>query len=43
VDYQRHFDYIHFNPVKHGYVSAANDWDFSSFHRYVRDGIYSEA
>jgi len=41
-DYQEHFDYIHFNPVHHGYVLAVNDWEFSSFHRYVRDGIYPE-
>ena len=41
VDFQRHFDYIHFNPVKHGYVSAVKDWEYSSFHRYVHDGVYS--
>ena len=37
-DYRRHIDYIHFNPVKHGYVKRAGDWPHSSFHRYVRDG-----
>ena len=42
VDFQRHFDYIHFNPVKHGYVSAVKDWGFSSFHRYVREGVYCD-
>ncbi len=39
-DYQRHFDYIHFNPVKHGHVTQVADWQFSSFHRAVRAGIY---
>ena len=39
-DYQRHFDYIHFNPVKHGYVSAVKDWEYSSFHRYVENSVY---
>jgi len=42
ADFQRHFDYIHFNPVKHGYVNVVKDWDFSSFHRYVLDGVYSD-
>jgi len=40
VDYQRHMDYIHFNPVKHGYVSCVQDWPYSTFHRYVREGLY---
>jgi putative transposase len=38
-DFERHVDYIHFNPVKHGLVGRAEDWPHSSFHRYVRDGI----
>ncbi|WP_442965090.1 REP-associated tyrosine transposase [Pseudomonas sp. JS3066] len=37
---QRHFDCIHFNPVKHGHVRHAQDWPFSSFDRAVKDGIY---
>jgi putative transposase len=38
--YERHMDYIHYNPVKHGYVTRVPDWPYSSFHRYVRCGIY---
>ncbi len=38
ADFERHVDYVHFNPVKHGYVSRVGDWPHSSFHRYVRDG-----
>jgi putative transposase len=38
-DFERHVDYIHFNPVKHGLVSRVADWPHSSFHRYVREGI----
>ncbi|MGQ0799169.1 MAG: REP-associated tyrosine transposase [Pseudomarimonas sp.] len=38
-DLQAHTDYIHFNPVKHGYVTRAADWPHSSFHRYVREGV----
>jgi putative transposase len=40
-DYERHVDYIHYNPVKHGHVTRAADWPYSSFHRYVRNGIYN--
>jgi putative transposase len=39
ADFERCVDYIHYNPVKHGYVSVPADWRFSSLHRYVRDGI----
>ncbi len=39
-DFARHVEYIHFNPVKHGYVAAAIDWPYSSFRRYVEAGIY---
>jgi putative transposase len=38
-DFARHVDYIHFNPVKHGLVSWVRDWPYSSFHRYVREGL----
>jgi putative transposase len=31
-------DYIHFNPVRHGYVPRVRDWAHSSFHRYVEQG-----
>lgn len=36
----KYVDYIHFNPVKHGLVTRVADWPWSSFHRYVRRGIY---
>ena len=32
-DVERHMDYIHFNPVKHGWVARAADWPHSSVHR----------
>ncbi len=41
VDFNRHVDYIHWNPVKHGWVKRAADWPHSSFHRYVQQGIYT--
>ena len=40
-DYERHVDYIHYNLVKHGHVTRVADWPYSSFHRYVRCGIYN--
>lgn len=39
-DLERHLDYIHYNPVKHGLVQRAIDWPWSSFHRFVREGQY---
>ena len=41
TDLLRHVDYVHYNPVKHGYVTRAIDWPHSTFHRYVANGIYS--
>jgi len=40
-DFVRHFDYIHSNPVKHGFVNKLSEWPHSTFHRYVERGIYS--
>jgi putative transposase len=39
-DLQRHLDYIHYNPVKHGLVQQVRDWQWSSFHRYVQMEFY---
>lgn len=33
-DLRRHIDTIHFNPVKHGYVTHPDDWPYSTWHRY---------
>lgn len=40
-DFNRHLDYIHYNPVKHGFCKSAKEWQYSSFHRYVARGLYS--
>jgi len=43
--------YIHYNPVKHDYVRCVADWQYSSFHDFVKrsnlpvnwvGGIYPE-
>ena len=39
-DYERHADYLHYHPVKHGQVTRVADWPYSSFHRCVERGIY---
>ena len=40
-DYIRHVEYIHYNPIKHGYVNNVQDWKYSSFHHWVKRSIYS--
>ena len=40
-DYERCMDYLHYNPVKHGHVITVADWFHSSFHRFVKLGVYS--
>jgi REP-associated tyrosine transposase len=39
-DLEAHFDYIHYNPVKHGHATRPRDWPWSSFHRWVERGHY---
>jgi len=41
-DYAHHLDYLHFNPVKHGHVKTVREWPYSSFHRFVRAGLYPD-
>ena len=42
TDYRKHVEYIHYNPVKHGYVQMPAKWPYSSFMRYVKKKIHSE-
>jgi putative transposase len=39
IDFQRHIDYIHYNPVKHGLVSLPIQWPYSSIHRFIEYGV----
>ncbi|MDP2783985.1 MAG: transposase [Sulfurimicrobium sp.] len=39
-DYQRHLDYIHYNPVRHGYAKTPGDWPHGSFAHYLEKGHY---
>ncbi len=39
-DFRRHLDYVHYNPVRHGYVRMPEDWPYSSLHRAIARGLY---
>jgi putative transposase len=41
IDFCRHCDYIHYNPVKHGLCATPSEWKYSSFHRFVAQNFYS--
>lgn len=40
-DLKKHIDYVHWNPVKHRLVQYVRDYKWSSFHRYVNLGEYT--
>ncbi|OGI01157.1 MAG: hypothetical protein A2Y25_08995 [Candidatus Melainabacteria bacterium GWF2_37_15] len=39
-DFENHFNYIHYNPVKHRYVENVKDWKHSTFFKMVKLGFY---
>ena len=41
ADFSHHIDYVHYNPIKHGWVEKLTDWPYSTFHRYVKSGDYA--
>jgi REP-associated tyrosine transposase len=40
-DFENHFHYVHYNPVKHGLVRFPCEWPYFSFHRWVKAGVYN--
>ena len=38
IDMNNHIDYIHYNPVKHGFVDNSTKWEHSSFNQYKQIG-----
>jgi len=40
-DLNKHIDYIHYNPVKHGYVRDPFAWQESSIHDFLKNGLYT--
>jgi putative transposase len=41
-DFAAHLDYVHFNPIKHGYATHPAEWPYSSFRACVAKGLYPE-
>lgn len=41
-DFRMHLDYIHFNPIKHGYIDNPIYYPWSSFSYYLNKGYYTE-
>ncbi len=39
-DLNRHLDYIHYNPVRHGLAANPFDYPHSSLQRYFENGMY---
>lgn len=39
-DYNVHLDYIHYNPVKHGFINDPFVYHFSSLDEYYKNGFY---
>ena len=39
-DLHRCLDYLHYNPVKHGYVKRPYDWNSSTFKQHAKRGFY---
>lgn len=39
-DLNNHIDYVHFNPVKHGFTDDPFTYEHSSLARYFQDGLY---
>jgi len=42
-DLRLHLDYLHYNPVRHGYVAMACQYRWYSFHAWVERGQYSHS
>lgn len=40
ADLAAHCDYIYYNPVKHGLCASPREWPFSTFHGFVKSGVY---
>lgn len=39
-DLRNHLDYLHYNPVHHGYTSTPEAYPFTSFRQYQARGLY---
>jgi len=41
TELEAYVDYVHYNPVKHGYSVASGEWRWTTFHRWVERGAYA--
>jgi putative transposase len=41
-DLYNHINYIHFNPIKHGFVDNPHNWEWSSYIKYELEGYYPD-
>jgi putative transposase len=41
-DLYNHLDYIHYNPMKHKVAKNVKDWEYSSFHKFVKNEQYEK-
>jgi putative transposase len=41
-DFEDHLNYIHYNPVKHGYVRCPHAWPYSSFNKWIARDVYTQ-
>ena len=39
-EFSAYCDYIHINPIKHGLCKSPTDWQWSTVHRFIQQGIY---
>jgi len=39
AELERRIDYIHSDPVRHGFVRAPRKWPYSSLHAYISHGL----
>lgn len=39
TEWERYVNYIHYNPVKHGFAGCPHAWSYSGFHRFVGVGL----
>ena len=39
-DFRNHCDYIHYDPVKHGFVETPVAWQYSTIHKFIEKEIY---
>lgn len=39
-DLTNQINYIHYNPVKHALIKNVKDWEYSSFHNFVKNNLY---